>query len=59
MVNQGMDGDGIHPNVYNGADGAVLTSTGLRYGYNQRNLQTLQILEKLKRIVADNGAADS
>jgi hypothetical protein len=54
-----MDGDGIHPNVYNGADGAVLTSTGLRYGYNQRNLQTLQILEKLKRIVADNGAADS
>ncbi|MBI5223166.1 SGNH/GDSL hydrolase family protein, partial [Candidatus Micrarchaeota archaeon] len=66
MSNQGMGSDGIHPSVLNsganncvdGADGAVLTSAGLRCGYNQRNLGALQILEKLKRIVLDDGAPD-
>ncbi len=59
MVNQGLDSDGIHPNVLGGQYGSNLNTNGLTYGYNQRNLQTLQILEKLKRIVADNGASDS
>ncbi len=59
MINQGLDSDGIHPNILNGADGAVLTSTGLRYGYNQRNLGALQVLDKIKTVVIDNGAPDS
>jgi hypothetical protein len=58
MINYGMHSDGIHPSVYNGADGAVLTSTGLRYGYNQRNLGAIQVLDKLKTVVIDNGSPD-
>ncbi len=59
MVNQGMDKDGIHPNVYLGDHAADLTTQGLRYGYNQRNLTAIQVLDKLKRIIIDNGAPDS
>jgi hypothetical protein len=58
MINQGVSSDGIHPSVYNGADGAVLTSTGLRYGYNQRNLGAIQVLDKLKTVIIDNGSPD-
>ncbi len=55
----GMDPDGVHPNVYQGSNAAVFTSAAMKYGYNVRNLSTLQMFEKIKRIVIDNGAADS
>ena len=59
MVNGGLDADGVHPNIYLGDQGANFTTTGLRYGYNQRNLTAVQVLEAIKRIVIDDGAPDS
>jgi hypothetical protein len=35
-----------------------LTEQALRYGYNQRNLITLQTLAKLKAIVIEDGVPD-
>jgi len=31
----------------------------LRYGYNQRNLQALQILDSIRRIIFLNGPPDA
>lgn len=56
MVRGGMEPDGIHPNA--AGYGGALTERGLRYGQNQRNLAVLQTLDKLKRIVIEDGAAD-
>jgi hypothetical protein len=56
MVGQGMAGDGVHPEAY--SYGSSLTPQGLRFGQNQRNLTALQILDKLKRIVIEDGAAE-
>ncbi|MBI4469353.1 MAG: right-handed parallel beta-helix repeat-containing protein [Acidobacteria bacterium] len=58
MINQGMDADGVHPNVFMGGDAAVFSVEGLRYGYNQRNLTAIQALAKIKRIVIDDGPPD-
>jgi hypothetical protein len=57
MVRQGISDDGIHPSVYGGCEpplgcaSADLTSAGLRYGYNQRNLTALEVLAALRRTV--------
>lgn len=57
MVNHGMYTDGIHPNVYSSYDCTPFCrpldfgSQGLRYGYNQRNLITLQTLDRIRREV--------
>jgi lysophospholipase L1-like esterase len=57
MVNHGMYTDGIHPNVYSSYECTPFCrpldfgSTGLRYGYNQRNLITLQTLDRIRRAV--------
>lgn len=56
MARRGMEADGIHPNAV--GYGAALTDRGLRYGHNQRNLAVLQTLDKLRRIVIDDGAPD-
>ncbi len=56
MVYQGMAGDGIHPEAF--AYGSSLTPRGLQFGQNQRNLTALQILDKLKRIVIEDGAPE-
>ena len=45
---RGLDGDGIHPNVYRGDAGGNFTVEGLRYGYNVRNLVTLLTLDRLR-----------
>ena len=45
---RGLDGDGIHPNVYRGDAGGVLSAEGLRHGYNVRNLVTLLALDRLR-----------
>ncbi|HEY0193229.1 MAG TPA: acyltransferase family protein [Kofleriaceae bacterium] len=54
LANDGIGDDGIHPTV--DPDGAcVLSSDGLTYGYNTRNLLTLEALDRARR--ARNGAA--
>jgi hypothetical protein len=45
---RGLDGDGIHPNVYRGDAGGNFTAEGLRFGYNMRNLVTLLSLDRLR-----------
>ena len=53
MVSGGMSPDGIHPNVY--GNGTTFTERGLQHGYNQRNLSALQTLDKIRRIVLQDG----
>jgi hypothetical protein len=57
MVNRGMSGDGIHPNLYGNCapacDSGNFTREGLRYGFNQRNFTALQVLDKIVRVVMD------
>lgn len=62
MVNQGMHTDGIHPNVYVSYDCDPFCrpldfgAAALRYGYNQRNLITLETLDRIrKRVIAPSG----
>ena len=51
LPGRGLSGDGIHPNVYR-ADGqsraCVLTPEGLEYGFNVRNLVSLEALDRLR-----------
>ncbi len=56
-ANYGISSDGIHPNVYNSADGARFTDAALRYGYNVRNLTALQVLASLKAGLVDAPSA--
>jgi len=63
LVNHGIGADGVHPNYsLDGAGGdygaAIFTPEGLRYGFNLRNLTAIQVLDKLKRVVIDDGAPD-
>jgi hypothetical protein len=61
MVNQGMHTDGIHPNVYVSYECDPFSrpldfgSQALRYGYNQRNLITLETLERVRERVISPG----
>jgi len=59
LDNDGIGSDGLHPTVApNGA--CVLTSAGLRYGYNVRNWLSLTALDRVRRAchgdVIDNAA---
>lgn len=52
LPNRGLAGDGVHPNVL--LDGGRsrpcdLSETGLERGQNQRNLRTLEALDRLRR----------
>jgi hypothetical protein len=50
---RGMDGDGIHPNVYrnNGdAQAGDFTTAGVRFGYNIRNLVAILALDRVRAI---------
>jgi hypothetical protein len=58
LVNHGMDKFGIHPNIYNATESVTFTSEALRYGFNIRNLTTLEVLKKIRAIVENNGPAD-
>lgn len=53
LPNKGLSDDGIHPSVYesNGdPQSGTLTAEGLRFGYNMRNLVTLQALDRLRAV---------
>lgn len=58
MVNRGLKNDNVHPNTYQwdyNMEGSVnFTTDALNYGYNQRNLTALQVLDTLKTIVIDD-----
>ncbi len=47
LANQGLSSDGIHPST-SPAGACVLTPAGLEYGYNMRNLVTLQSLARIQ-----------
>jgi peptidoglycan/LPS O-acetylase OafA/YrhL len=47
LANQGLSSDGIHPSV-SPAGACVLTSAGLAYGYNVRNLVTVEALARVQ-----------
>ena len=51
LPDEGISSDGIHPTVAP-AGGCALTDDGLGYGYNQRNLRSLDALDRARRAVA-------
>ena len=57
----GLAGDGVHLNVYapSGARGCVLTTAGLQYGSNVRNLVTLEALARAADALASRPAPDA
>jgi hypothetical protein len=58
LAAHGLSGDGIHPNA-SGGGACVLSADGLTYGYNVRNLITLEALDRVRRAaLADEGAPD-
>ncbi len=57
LPNQGLTTDLIHPSYY-APGGEYFTAEGLHYGLNVRNLEALQVLEKLVRVVEQDGLAD-
>lgn len=59
MIQFGVDNDGVHPSVYNKSLPAVFTSEGLRYGYNQRNLTAVEVLDELRSIIQNNAPGDA
>lgn len=57
LDNRGLVRDGIHGNAYrsSGSDQpCILTEEGLEYGYNVRNLLTLQQLDAVRRTVFED-----
>jgi hypothetical protein len=59
MINFGLSNDNVHPSTYRGNQSADFSRAGLRYGYNQRNLHALQILDSIRRIIFKNGPPDA
>ena len=60
LPRHGLAGDGVHPNVLVRADGThpcELSAEGLTHGHNTRNLLALQMLDRLRRILAAGEAA--
>lgn len=61
MVHTGIADDGIHPNLYGGCEPPLgcraydFSRRGLRYGYNQRNLGALRVLERLRPVLGEPG----
>jgi hypothetical protein len=62
-INQGIGGDGVHPTVASGCtphcEATDFSDEGLRYGFDVRNLTTLQALTKVLNVVIDDGPPDS
>lgn len=62
LPGRGLAGDGVHPNtLVEGGRGraCVLTEEGLEHGSNQRNLRTLELLDRLRRtVLLGEGAPD-
>ena len=59
MIRFGISDDNVHPSVYRGNQSANFSRAGLRYGYNQRNLHAMQILDSIRRIIFENGPPDA
>jgi hypothetical protein len=57
-ANAGLLRDGIHLNTYRANQPASFAPDALHYGYNVRNLTALQVLDKLRRVVFEDGPAD-
>ena len=58
LPDHGLGGDDLHPSRH--PEGAcVLSEDGLRYGYNIRNLLTLQALDRIRRAVEEGVSAES
>lgn len=60
LPGQGLAGDKLHMNTYysgGSARGCVFTEEGLEYGYNQRNLGLLQMLDRLRRALLEGEGA--
>jgi len=55
LVNNGLDPDGVHPNVYQQDQGADFGQVALQYGYNQRNLTAIQMLDLIRNVVILDG----
>jgi hypothetical protein len=52
----GLQGDGVHMNA--SPDGACqFTAAGLGYGFNNRNLLTITMLERMRAMIVDGAAA--
>jgi len=62
LPGRGLAGDGVHPNtLLEGGRGraCVMTEEGLQHGSNQRNLRTLELLDRLRRtVILGEGAPD-
>jgi hypothetical protein len=62
MVNHGISDDGIHPNIYGdcrpplGCRSVDFTAAGLRFGYDQRNLGALRVLDRLRQRIFRAGS---
>lgn len=52
LSDHGLGGDGIHRSTFSGG-ACVLTPEGLEYGYNIRNLITLESLDRARRVAVD------
>lgn len=59
LPDHGLSGDNLHPSTYRpgGARACYLTPEGLQYGYNIRNLITLQSLDRVRRVLIEDEAA--
>jgi hypothetical protein len=60
LPSHGLGSDGVHPNVYlssGSARACDFTAAALKYGYNVRNLITLEALTRAKSVVVDHAAA--
>lgn len=49
LPDQGLSGDGVHPNALGWGQACQLTPEGLQFGYNRRNLVTLRALDRVRR----------
>lgn len=59
LPSHGLSGDGVHPNA-SGSGACVLDAAGLQFGYNVRNLITLEALDRVRRAaLGGEGALDA
>lgn len=60
LPSHGLAGDHLHPNTYSTSAGfraCALTPAGLRFGYNNRNLLTLEALHRVAEVTLRGRAA--
>lgn len=60
LPDQGLVSDGVHGNALldgGGFQPCIFTAAGLEYGYNARNLASLELLHRVEQVVSGGGAA--